>query len=264
MDVLESATKGPAYSPSGADEHGGQMELGNPMDDVIDRLSLKIDALSAQVEYLTEQAQREEQSRANRAELVRDLTPVLSDAYRLTTEQFEEVQEYVDLSDIVRLFKRVLRNVRTLESMLDQLESAMDLFQTVGPLSDDAFAKAVDLLGQAERKGYFKFAKGGMQIADNLVASLDEDDMKQVGNSMLPMLKMAMKLTRPQVITFAQNTIGRAEAELQKPLNTSLVGLAGQMSDPAVRRGLALTLRVLHAVGEEAAHIGNGKEALDK
>ena len=33
----------------------------------------------------------------------------------------------------------------------------------------------------------------------------------------------------------------------------SYLALLGQMRDPAVRRGLALTLRVLHVVGSQAA-----------
>ena len=38
----------------------------------------------------------------------------------------------------------------------------MDLLDTVGPMGDEAFGKAVDLLAAMERKGYFAFAKGGI------------------------------------------------------------------------------------------------------
>jgi uncharacterized protein YjgD (DUF1641 family) len=51
---------------------------------------------------------------------------------------------------------------------------------------------------------------------------------------------------------FVHDTLLVAEAEIQKPVDTSLVGLARQLRDPAVRRGLALTLRVLHVVGSQA------------
>ena len=93
-----------------------------------------------------------------------DVMPIVNDAFRLTVEQLEEVQEYVDLGDLLRLLKRLLRNGRNIDKMLDQLESMMDLVQTVGPLTDSAFEKATDLLQTAEDKGYFGFARGGMQI----------------------------------------------------------------------------------------------------
>ena len=102
---------------------------------------------------------------------MRDVTPIANDAFRLAVEQLEEVQEYVDLADLLRLLKRLLRNGRHIERLLDQLESVMDLAQTVGPLTDEAFEKAVDVLQAMEHKGYFAFAQGGMQIADNVVTS---------------------------------------------------------------------------------------------
>ena len=177
-------------------------------------LNQKLDALTTQVAFLTELAQAGERQRQDRAELLRDLTPIADEAFRLTVEQLEEVQEYIDLGDLLRLFKRLLRNGRNLDKMLDQLESLMDLADTVGPLADDAFGKAVGILAEMERKGYFVFAKGGLRIADNVVTSFTEDDVQR--------------------------------------LDISTLGLLRQMGDPAVRRGLALSMRVLRVIGAQA------------
>lgn len=226
------------------------------MEQSIAELKQSIDALGAQVQYLTAQAQAAERSREDRAELMRDLTPIANDGFRLVTEQLEEVQEYVDLSDLLRLLKRLLRNGRNFETMLDQLESVMDLMQTVGPLSDQAFSRSVDLLSEAERKGYFAFARGGLQIADNVVTSFTEDDVRKLGDNVVLMLNVVKDMTKPEILTFVRNTLMVAEKEIEKPVNTSLLGLIGQMRDPAVRRGLALTMRVLHVVGAQAAPAG--------
>ena len=59
-------------------------------------LNQKIDLLTTQVQFLTEQAQRAERERQERAELMRDVMPIVNDAFRLTVEQLEEVQEYVE------------------------------------------------------------------------------------------------------------------------------------------------------------------------
>ena len=131
------------------------------MDPSVAELHQKLDLLTTQVLYLTEQAQRAERAGQERAELMHDAMPIVNDVFRISVEQLEEVQEYVDLADLLRLVKRLLRNGRNIEKMLDQLESIMDLVQTVGPLSDEAFGKAADLLQTAEHKGYFRFAQGG-------------------------------------------------------------------------------------------------------
>jgi len=125
----------------------------------------KLDALTGQVAYLSEQARLAARDRRDRAELMRDLTPIANEAFRLTVEQLEEVQEYVDLGDLLRLLKRVLRNGRNVERLLDQLESLSDLADTVGPLADDAFVKAVDVMSSLDQKGVFAYARRAVQTA---------------------------------------------------------------------------------------------------
>jgi uncharacterized protein YjgD (DUF1641 family) len=221
------------------------------MDQSIAELNQKLDLLTAEVQYLTAQAQLADRQRQDRAELVRDLTPIVNDVFRITTEQLEEVQEYVDLDDLLRLLKRLLRNGRNLEAMLDQLESFLDLIQTVGPLTDSAFSQAVELLAVAERKGYFAFARGGLQIADNIVTSFSEDDVKQLGDNIVLILQTVKSMTQPEVMNFVRNTVPIVEKETAAPVDISYRALLGQMRDPNVRRGLALTMRVLRTVGTQ-------------
>jgi uncharacterized protein YjgD (DUF1641 family) len=221
------------------------------MDQDIAALNQKLDLLTAQVQYLTEQAQAAERGRQERAELMRDLTPIVNDGFRLATEQLEEIQEYVDLGDLLRLLKRLARNGRNFETMLDQLESLMDLVQTVGPLTDSAFGKAVEILAEAEHKGYFAFAQGGLKIADNIVTSFTEEDVAQLGDNVVLILNVVKAMTQPQIMSFLRSFVANVEAEVAKPVNTSLPALLGQMRDPNVRRGLALTMRVLRVVGSQ-------------
>jgi uncharacterized protein YjgD (DUF1641 family) len=223
------------------------------MDQDMVELTQKIDLLMNQVQFLTEQAQIAERQRAERAELMRDLMPIVNDAYRLSVEQLEEVEQYVDLSDLLRLLKRLLRNGRNIDLMLDQLESGMDLLNTVGPLGDEAFGKAVDVMQQMEHKGYFAFARGGAQIVDNIVTSFSEEDVRLLGDNIVLILTVIKEMTQPEVMNFLHNTVTVIDQEKDQPLNTSLVGLWHQMQDPNVRRGLALTMRVMRTIGAQTA-----------
>ena len=226
------------------------------MDSSIIELNQKIDALAAQVAYLTDQAQIAERQRQDRAELVRDLTVIADDAFHLTVEQLEEVQEYIDLGELLRFFKRLLRNGRNFDKMLDQLESLMDLMDTMSPLADEAFGKAVTTLADLEHKGYFAFARGGRRIMDNVVTSFGEEDVNRLGDNIVLILNTVKDMTQPEIMNFVRDTLLVAEKEVEKPVDISYSGLLRQMRDPEVRRGLALTMRVLHVVGAQAS--GNG------
>ena len=227
------------------------------MDQSMVDLNHKIDALTTQVAFLTEQAKIAERQRADRAELVRDLTPIANEAFRLSVEQLEEIQEYVELSDLLRLVKRVARNGRNFEKMLNQLESLMDLVETVGPLADEAFGKAVEELTELERKGYFSFARGGMQIMDNVITSFSEEDINRLGDNVVLILNTVKDMTQPEILNFVRNTLLVAESEIEKPVDISFLGLMRMMRDPEVRRGWALTMRVMHVVGAQAGSNGN-------
>jgi uncharacterized protein YjgD (DUF1641 family) len=204
------------------------------MDASLQELNQKIDLLTTQMAYLNEQAQIAERQRKDRAELIRDITPLADQAFEMAVEQLEEIQEYIDLSDLLRLFKRLLRNGRALDGLLDQLESLEDLMKTVGPLADDAFGKAVDIMAGLEARGYFGFARGSVKMMDSLVSTLSEEELVQIG-------------------AFTSSTLAEVKSELGKPVDVSYMGLLKQMRDPAVRRGLALTLRIMQVIGNQAA-----------
>ena len=216
-------------------------------------LDRKLDLLTTQVQYLTEQARIASRRQEERTELVHDVIPIVNDAFRMTTEQLEEVQDYVDLSDLLRLLKRLLRNARNVEAMLDQLESLLDMGQTAGPLADSVFAKATDLLENAEQKGYFAFAKGGAQVLDNVVTHFGEEDLRLLGDNVVLMLNVLKDLTQPQILGFMRSMISETEVEVSRPVDTSLRSLLRQMRDPDVRRGLALFMRLLRIIGARAA-----------
>ena len=216
-------------------------------------LNSKIDALTTQVAYLTEQTRLAERQRQERAELMQDLLPIANDAYGLITAQLEDVQQYVAPEDLLRLVKQLLRNGPMLEKLLGQLESLADLVESVGPLSNDAFAQAVTTLQGMEQRGYFTFAKGGAQIADTIVTSFGEEDVKRLGDNVVLILNTVKDMTQPEIMGFVRNFVANVELEVEKPVNTSLPALLGQMRDPNVRRGLVLTMRVLRVIGAQAA-----------
>lgn len=234
------------------------------MDESLQELNQKIDLLTTQVAYLSEQAQAVERQRLERQELVRDITPLATQAFNLAVEQLEEVQEYIDLNDLMRLLKRLLRNGRNLERMLDQLESLADLMATLQPLADEAFGKVVDVTAGLEAKGYFNLVQNGLPLMDKVVASLSPQDLKLLGESIAPIINILKEVSRPDVMNFANVTFNDVKQEIAIPLDASYSSLLRQLRDPGVRRGLALTLCVLRVIGNQAEKANGNHEETNK
>ena len=172
-----------------------------------------------------------------------------SEAYRLSVQQLDEIEGYVQLEDIIRVMKRLMRNTRNIEEMLDQLEGLADLGREVGPLSQDMFLMLMTRLDEMERKGYFTFLQGGMEIMDQIVTNFTEEDVRQLGENIVLILQTVKEMTQPEIMQLLSNT-AHVMREEDIPEDVSLFYIVRQMNDPQVKRGLAKTLNVLRTVSE--------------
>ena len=223
-------------------------------------LNEKIDALTAQLGVLTEYVEEQRRRQRELDDLKADLTPIAMEAYQVAVEQFSELEPYVQLEDLLYLVKRVARNTRNIEMVLDQVESLSDLVHDASPIVNDAVLMAVEQMDAMERRGYFRLAKEGQVVLDNIVDAFGPEDVRQLGNNVVTILTTVKQMTQPEIMGMMQNLAGSmrmAETQPQE-VSTSVWGLLKQFRDPQTRRGLAMTLGMLRAVGAEAPPTGNG------
>ena len=218
-------------------------------------LTQKLDLLATQVAYLTEQAQISARAREERQELFDTLMPIASDGMRLVEDELEDVQAYLNPQDLIRLMKKAVRNLAIFDSMLDQLSSVNDLIGISSQISKEGFDKASEIFGELEHKGYFQFAQSGARMVDNIVTSFTPEDADKLGDNIVLILNTVKDMTQPEIMNFVRSTLLVAESEVQKPVDISYGALLAQMRDPAVRRGLALTMRVLRVVGAQGKSV---------
>jgi len=219
------------------------------MDQAAVDLNQKVDALTAQVEFLAEEARQQKQRRQERDELIGDLTPIAGEAYRLSVQQLNEIEGYVQLEDIFRVMKRLMRNTRNIEKMLDQMEAVSELTSEVMPLTEGMFLTLMSRLDEMERKGYFAFIQGGMEIMDTVVSSFSEEDVTQLGENIVLILNTVKEMTQPEVMQLLSSTASVMREE-DIPENVSMFYLMRQFNDPAVRKGLAKTMNILKTVSD--------------
>lgn len=219
------------------------------MEQSLIEFNLRMDLMAAQLAFLTEEAEQQRRRRQEWDELKNDLSPVMSEVYQLSVRQLDEIEGYVQLEDIIRVTKRLMRNTRNIEQVLDQFESFNDLAREIGPLSDEIFTTTMTRLDEMERKGYFAFLKGGMEIVDKIVANFSEEDVRQLGENIVLILQTVKEMTQPEIMTLLQ-TSATAMRDEEVPEKVSMLDIFRQLNDPAVRRGLARTLNVLKTFSE--------------
>ena len=221
----------------------------------LDLLAQSVAGLGRQVSVLQDRAEDSRRRQQEWDDLLADLGPVAKDMYAAAEEQLEEVQQFVQLDDMLALVKRLARNTRNLNTLLDTLESGLDFVQDAAPLTKDMMTEATARLGELERKGYFGFLRQGGYVLDQVVTSFGEEDVRQLGDNVVLILNTVKSLTQPEMMNLVNGlTAGfhAAEAEAQAGrLDASLLGLLRQMRDPEVRRGLAITLATLKRVAQQ-------------
>ncbi len=206
------------------------------------------------LDYLVDKMESYWQRQEAMEELRNDIVPIANHMIKLSIDELAEIGSEFQLEDLLFLLKRLLRDTHLLVDLVDRVESMADLFDELQPIGNQAFSQTIQALDHLEQQGYFTFARAGGRVLERIVSEFGEEDVNALGENIVLILNTVKEMTQPEIMNFVRNTLMVAEKEIEKPVDTSYRGLLRQMQDPAVRRGLALTMRVLHVVGAQAEH----------
>ncbi len=228
-------------------------------------LERKIDALTEQMQFLTEEAEAQARRRKALEELQADLTPIAVQALERSAYTLDEVQ--IDPADLVQLAVRVAENARTLEKLVIQMEAMTELVEEMKPIVNRGIVKAIAFTDELDKRGYFEFAEAGIGVIDRIVTGYTKEDVEALGDNVVDILDIFKDLTQPEMLAVADRLLEvvqrqqrTAELEPQEP--PSLWGLIGMMRDPEIRRGLCRALNTFKAVSaaetEQVEQVVNG------
>jgi uncharacterized protein YjgD (DUF1641 family) len=216
-------------------------------------LNAKIDRLAAQVQFVVDEALVMRGRRQERDELIADLTPIANQAYQYAVKQLEQVDEYASVEDFTHLIKKLVRNLKNLEDLVDSLETFKQLIDELTPITQAGVISLMDVLQDLERRGYFGFVRSGGKVVENIVTNFSEADVSALGDNIVLILQAIREMTQPEVMTMVRNTASTVREE-EIPDRVTWRELIRQMRDPATKRGLArlmLTLRSMSGTKNE-------------
>lgn len=227
-------------------------------EDRLAAVEAKLDALSHQLDFVAASLREQEVRRGMWDELRRDLTPVTAEAVGWISRELDDVRAFVEPAGLLRMLKRVLRDLPYLEALLDQVESLSQLGADLSPLGREVLTAAMKGLADLESRGYFAFVRGAKPVLDQVVGALGPEDLRTLGESIPAAMQALKELARPEVMHLLQDVaVGLQTAPAE---DKRLVRLLWQVRRPAARRGLARVLGLLEALGgspapEQAAHV---------
>ncbi len=202
--------------------------------------------LHQKIDFLTEQMLLTQKRQRAFEELANDLTPIANDLFKTAVEELDQVAPYFSYEDLIFLGKKILRNIRTLTVLFDNLESAADFVHDAAPLSKAVFQSTLEQLNDLERKGYFTFFKSALGVMDRVVTAFSEEDIKQLGENIVLILNTVKQLTQPQMLTLVQNALNVYQnINVNPPEQVSLWALIKELQSPQVRRGILTGLTIL-------------------
>ncbi|MFC1607945.1 hypothetical protein ACFL47_08240 [Candidatus Latescibacterota bacterium] len=202
----------------------------NILQNQIDDVNRKLDVIVAEMD-----AQR--RLRNEISDLRDDLMRVGDDVFRASIIELEEFSDTLNTGDVLQLVKKIARNVNSLKTAFEQLESARDFVADVNSISGDMFNSVMLKLDELDRKGYFALIRESEKTLDAFASSFTADDLKLLNDSIPTLTGILKRLSNPELIEKLETAVTVFdEYQFDPETKVSTIGLVKEMTRPEVRK----------------------------
>jgi uncharacterized protein YjgD (DUF1641 family) len=201
---------------------------------ILDRL----DRLESQIAPLTASAKA-------LGELREELAPRVNEAVQALIVELADVEADFQLEDLLFLIKKMMRNIRNLNFVLDQMKNLIDFALTAEPLLKSTVPQVISYLDDLEQRGVLRLLATSMEVLKKVGASYSAEDLQQISNGLVRMAGILKKLTAPEALDFLDRS-----ADLPSRVNVAGApaigpwGMLRGMRDPQVQQGLGVLLEL--------------------
>lgn len=212
----------------------------------------QIDKINKKLDIILEEIELQKKHRREFEDLKDDLMRVGKDLYNTAVEELDQIHDHVSTRDILYFGKYMLRNVNTINKVVQQLESTKDFLNDASPLIREYMIDFMAKLDDFDRRGYFEFIKESQSIVDKVVTSFSKEDIKALGDNIVTILNTVKNLTQPDMLQTVNNALlvyKKLNIEIEEKV--SLASVFKEMSSPEVRKGLVFALRFLKNLAEQ-------------
>lgn len=226
-------------------------------------IQTQIDEINRKLDVIVEEIELQRRRRMEVEDLKEDLMRVGTDLYQTVIEELEGMSDSFDSKDLAHLGKKLLRNVKTINNAVEQLESIRDFVQDAAPISRDAIIDFMNKLDELDRKGYFEFMKEGGRIIDNVVTSFSPEDARALADNIVTILETVRNLTQPDMLNSLNSAVN-----VYKNLDIEITGkvsyftLLKELNTPELKKGFAFVVQFLKNMANEQTNNKNNKKTI--
>jgi uncharacterized protein YjgD (DUF1641 family) len=204
------------------------------------------------MDLVLEEVVAQRQARQTMEDLVTDVSLIGRDIFKATVVELDNAGVEVDGEAVKTLFLRFIRNINTINNMLDMLESTYDLARDLTPIAHQIGLDGIHKMNELEQKGYFEFLREATGIFDNIVSHFSKEDVRLLAENIVTILETIKSLTQPDVLKALNNGIS-----VYKSLDTenipelSLWKAFRELNSPEMKKGLGFMITFLKNIAKE-------------
>lgn len=205
----------------------------------------KIDFLTGQVVNVTNRLKAFD-------ELKEDMSLFANDAFGELVRFLADVDFHFRSEDFVAMIKKVLRNVRNISNMMDQLQSFTELMEDVSPLAKDMFYDVMERFEQFEKDGLFTSLDGVLAGMRRLHANFTPEDIERMGDNHVRLLKLSNRLATGENLDKLERIANEVEKiSFERSGKVSLFKVLKKARSQEVLRSLDLLLDIASIISKQ-------------
>jgi uncharacterized protein YjgD (DUF1641 family) len=212
----------------------------------------QIDALDKKLDLILGFVNQQRLNSVVIEDLVSDLSIIGKDAYDSTVEELDKRQVEIEPSELTDLAVSFLRNIGNIKTVMNTLEMTVDLSKEIVPIANEAIIDFTKELNIYEQKGYFKFFKELKPILDNIVAGFSPQDLRELADSIVPILSLVKEMTQPEVLGVMKNaTKAFNSMETESVPSYSIWRVMREMNSPEMKKALGYGITFMKNVSKD-------------
>jgi uncharacterized protein YjgD (DUF1641 family) len=221
----------------------------------------QIDAINRKLDIVLEEITIQRQKRQEVEDLVTDLSIIGKDMFRASVDELDHAGVELDTEALKSLLFRLLRNVGTLNDLVEMMESATDLAKDAAPIVHQMGLQGINQMNELEKKGYFEFIKELFLIVDNVVKHFSKEDVRLLAENVVTILETIKNLTQPEMLGAMNNAVNiYKKIETNDIQEYSLWKAFKEMRSPEMRKGIGFMITFLRNIADET----NDTSAINK
>ena len=208
--------------------------------------------VNRKLDMVMEELHYQRMKRIEAEDLISDLSHVGKDLFTTTVLKLDNAGVQLDYEKLSGFGLKLLRNLDTLNRMVELMESADDLMKDLSPILHQVGLDTIHKLHEFEAKGYFTFIKELSLVMDKVVEHFKEEDIRALSDNIITILETVKSLTQPDMLNAVNNAVSiYKNMDMKNIPQYSIWKVIRELNTPEMKKGLGFMITFLKNLSSE-------------